>query len=834
MKKTGVVCLILALILNLWAPVTVTASDVEESLKVYVSDGEGELGVGDGTISSPYQNIRTALKQIQSGQTLVLLGTVKFTHYDVEEDASPKPLFINKDITITGDTEEATLLTRTTIQLGADVTFKNMHLEMVTSGGRSTTIYAAGHTLVLDGVNTKLGTNSLQDDIRPYISGGAYKGTDGILGDHAVIKVIHPTDQTRLSAIYAGDYWKNSKMPVDIELDGKLVDTVIHTAGADGYGLEGDVSVKLGKKNNVTQFDTAGHTGKLSVTIQEDVYSDTIDLDGVDELVLEKGARVIIPKDSTFEAGNVTVEKNAVLDFRVMTGDPVVTGDFAGAAAQSGESCGAVLIGNEQTLRVAGIVSGLTRLNTNGAQSVARFVEGHVYVEAGKDSTGNFTIEGTQYTDFTLERQTTDEKIQWVVQKQVADDTAFQNFEWKGGSDTICQTGEEYYYPIEFVNKKGESYKPGILELLNDFEFTLKKYDGGEIDLEEDAFLDWDESTLGDDSSDLIRLTLILYKMDGNLVLKVTHLSSGQSIEKNISVGVTPMVTPTATPTQAPTATPTATPTQAPTATPTSTPTATPTATPTQAPTATPTATPTSTPTATPTQAPTATPTATPTSTPTATPTVTPTATPIATPTATPTVTPTATPTQAPTATPTATPTSTPTATPTQAPTATPTVTPTVPVAEPSKTPTLILNKTAVTLYTKGKGKTTKLTVRGGQPVFESSNMKVASVSQNGTVTAGKPGVAVITARVAESRIYCFVTVKKPTLTVTKKIKMKKGKKAKIKVKAVPVAAVKYASVNKKILKVTKRGIIKAKKKGKGKIKVRCNGMTKIVTVIVK
>ena len=750
MKKTGVVCLILALILNLWAPVTVTASDVEESLKVYVSDGEGELGVGDGTISSPYQNIRTALKQIQSGQTLVLLGTVKFTHYDVEEDASPKPLFINKDITITGDTEEATLLTRTTIQLGADVTFKNMHLEMVTSGGRSTTIYAAGHTLVLDGVNTKLGTNSLQDDIRPYISGGAYKGTDGILGDHAVIKVIHPTDQTRLSAIYAGDYWKNSKMPVDIELDGKLVDTVIHTAGADGYGLEGDVSVKLGKKNNVTQFDTAGHTGKLSVTIQEDVYSDTIDLDGVDELVLEKGARVIIPKDSTFEAGNVTVEKNAVLDFRVMTGDPVVTGDFAGAAAQSGESCGAVLIGNEQTLRVAGIVSGLTRLNTNGAQSVARFVEGHVYVEAGKDSTGNFTIEGTQYTDFTLERQTTDEKIQWVVQKQVADDTAFQNFEWKGGSDTICQTGEEYYYPIEFVNKKGESYKPGILELLNDFEFTLKKYDGGEIDLEEDAFLDWDESTLGDDSSDLIRLTLILYKMDGNLVLKVTHLSSGQSIEKNISVGVTPMVTPTATPTQAPTATPTATPTQAPTATPTSTPTA------------------------------------------------------------------------------------TPTATPTQAPTATPTVTPTVPVAEPSKTPTLILNKTAVTLYTKGKGKTTKLTVRGGQPVFESSNMKVASVSQNGTVTAGKPGVAVITARVAESRIYCFVTVKKPTLTVTKKIKMKKGKKAKIKVKAVPVAAVKYASVNKKILKVTKRGIIKAKKKGKGKIKVRCNGMTKIVTVIVK
>ena len=112
--------------------------------------------------------------------------------------------------------------------------------------------------------------------------------------------------------------------------------------------------------------------------------------------------------------------------------------------------------------------------------------------------------------------------------------------------------------------------------------------------------------------------------------------------------------------------------------------------------------------------------------------------------------------------------------------------------------------------------------------------MKVASVSQNGTVTAGKPGVAVITARVAESRIYCFVTVKKPTLTVTKKIKMKKGKKAKIKVKAVPVAAVKYASVNKKILKVTKRGIIKAKKKGKVKITVISGKKKAVCTVKVK
>ncbi len=58
---------------------------------------------------------------------------------------------------------------RSMIQLGADVTFRDMWLQMVPQAGnaRGTTIYAAGHTLVLDAVDTRVGTSTLQDDVRP-------------------------------------------------------------------------------------------------------------------------------------------------------------------------------------------------------------------------------------------------------------------------------------------------------------------------------------------------------------------------------------------------------------------------------------------------------------------------------------------------------------------------------------------------------------------------------------------------------------------------------------------------------------------------------------------
>ena len=860
-KKLSVLFLILMLIMNQAAPMGIKAADAADEVKVYVENGEGSLTEGDGTAQRPYQNIRTALKQIQTGQTLVLVGEVSYTKYETCADGSPKPLFIDKDITIVGSDTSAGLKIRSMIQLGADVTFRDMWLQMVPQAGnaRGTTIYAAGHTLVLDAVDTRVGTSTLQDDVRPLISGGAYQGEEGKLGSHTTIKVVNPISQTKIAAIYAGDYYRDSeKDKVDIELDSKLVDTEIHAAGADGHTLTGNINVTLGADSNVTDFDKTDLIGELNVNVKAGAHIDTLSFSGINNLTMAEKSRITLPKEADFNVNNVVCEKNAVLDLRQMSTNPSVANNFTGVTV-SGEdqTCGSVLVGNDTTLEIKGEVYGLTKLNVNGAEYMARFVENHCYIQAKASSSGNFTIEGTQYTNFQLNKKKTEEIYSWIIGKLENEDA--DDFYWIGDADkksVISQQGKEYYYPVEFKKADGTVYKPTFEELFYDYDLALTKENGEAVDLEEAAFCSWDEDCINEGQSQYNQVIVCIYDWEnckGELTLTLTHSKTDKSISRVLLVGeeqpiptVTPTMTPTAAPTVAPTTptqvpTPTATPTMTPTATPTMTPTPTPTAT--VAPTTTPTQVPTPTvaPTTVPTQVPT--PTVAPTTTPTQvpTPTVAPTTAPTQVPT--PTVAPTTAPTQVPT--PTATPTAptvpTPSATevPSSTPDATPVILPTPPTVTPLPPTTepraFTLNKTSVTLYTKGK-KFIQLSADTESVVkYTSDNEKVAVVDENGRVTAKKAGTALITASADGYQSTCRIVVKKPTFKVAKKmIKVKKGKKARIIIKVRPSTKVVFASANKKIAAVTKKGMLKGMKKGQTKIKVKCYGITKTVIVIVK
>ncbi len=806
-KKLSVLVLILVLIMNQAAPMGIKAADAADEVKVYVENGEGGLTEGDGTAQRPYQNIRTALKQIQTGQTLVLVGEVSYTKYETCEDGSPKPLFIDKDITIVGSDTSAGLKIRSMIQLGADVTFRDMWLQMVPQAGnaRGTTIYAAGHTLVLDAVDTRVGTSTLQDDVRPLISGGAYQGEEGKMGSHTTIKVVNPISQTKIAAIYAGDYYRDSEQDkVDIELDSKLVDTEIHAAGADGHTLTGNVNVTLGKDSNVTDFDKTDLIGELNVNVKAGAHIDTLSFSGINNLTMAEKSRITLPKEADFNVNNVFCEKNAVLDLRQMSTNPSVANNFTGVTV-SGEdqTCGSVLVGNDTTLEIKGEVYGLTKLNVNGSEYMARFVENHCYIQAKASSSGNFTIEGTQYTNFQLNKKKTEEIYSWIIGKLENEDA--DDFYWIGDADkksVISQQGKEYYYPVEFKKADGTVYKPTFEELFYDYDLTLTKENGEAVDLEEAAFCSWDEECINEGQSQYNQVIVCIYDWEnckGELTLTLTHSKTGKSISRVLLVGeeqpiptVTPTMTPTSTAT--PTVAPTTTPTQVPTPTPTMIPTPTPTVAPTTAPTQVPTPTPTVAPTTTPTQVPTPTPTV-------------------------------------PTPAATEVPSSTPDATPVILPTP-PTVTPLPPTSEPRA---FTLNKTSVTLYTKGK-KIIQLSADTESVVkYTSDNEKVAVVDENGRVTAKKAGTALITASADGYQSTCRIVVKKPTFKVAKKmIKVKKGKKARIIVKVRPSTKVVFASANKKIAAVTKKGMLKGMKKGRTKIKVKCYGITKTVIVIVK
>ena len=754
-KKLSVLLLILALIMNQAAPMGIKAADAADEVKVYVENGEGSLTEGDGTAQRPYQNIRTALKQIQTGQTLVLVGEVSYTKYETCEDGSPKPLFVDKDITIVGSDTSAGLKIRSMIQLGADVTFRDMWLQMVPQAGnaRGTTIYVAGHTLVLDAVDTRVGTSTLQDDVRPLISGGAYQGEEGKMGSHTTIKVVNPISQTKIAAIYAGDYYRDSEQDkVDIELDSKLVDTEIHAAGADGHTLTGNVNVTLGKDSNVTDFDKTDLIGELNVNVKAGAHIDTLSFSGINNLTMAEKSRITLPKEADFNVNNVFCEKNAVLDLRQMSTNPSVANNFTGVTV-SGEdqTCGSVLVGNDTTLEIKGEVYGLTKLNVNGSEYMARFVENHCYIQAKASSSGNFTIEGTQYTNFQLNKKKTEEIYSWIIGKLENEDA--DDFYWIGDADkksVISQQGKEYYYPVEFKKADGTVYKPTFEKLFYDYDLALTKENGEAVDLEEAAFCSWDEECINEGQSQYNQVIVCIYDWEnckGELTLTLTHSKTGKSISRVLLVGAQQPI-PTVTPTVAPTTTPTQVPT--------------------------------------------------------------------------PTV---------PTPAATEVPNSTPDATPVILPTL-PTETPLPPTSEPRA---FTLNKTSVTLYTKGK-KIIQLSADTESVVkYTSDNEKVAVVDENGRVTAKKAGTALITASADGYQSTCRIVVKKPTFQVAKKmIKVKKGKKARIIVKVRPTTKVVFASANKKIAAVTKKGMLKGMKKGRTKIKVKCYGITKTVIVIVK
>jgi len=79
------------------------------------------------------------------------------------------------------------------------------------------------------------------------------------------------------------------------------------------------------------------------------------------------------------------------------------------------------------------------------------------------------------------------------------------------------------------------------------------------------------------------------------------------------------------------------------------------------------------------------------------------------------------------------------------------------------------------------------------------------------------------------------VTVKAPTLAVRKsKITVKVGKTVSIGAKATPAKKISYTSSKKQYATVTSKGMVKGKKPGKSVITVKCNGMIKKVTVVVK
>ena len=714
---------------------------------IYLKDGEGEGG--NGTLNNPYLNIRTALKNIKDGQTLFLIDTVQYTKYEKGTDGSALPLIINKNITIAGnDTEKSVLQLRAAIQLAADVTFKDMRLQIApeiilgksslnyntnttseilgTEAFKSTAIYVGGHTLTIDNVNTKLDSEA-QSKIRPYISGGAYRlNTDNsILGGNTVVNIINANAETKFADIYAGDYFKSRNIPATLNLSGKFLDSVVHCGGySDSSILNSDVDINLYADNpdssaqvsGITGFDTANHNGKVNVTLTKNVFSSSMSLNDIECLKLDNNSRINFDSSNIFDVKNVILGNNTILDFRQLTGNPAITETLLSLApADDTQKNASILLNNEQTLRISGNVTGTTRLNVvDTKEIISNFNYGHTYVTSSQSSDGTFSIDGTKDTFAELKTETEDNIKKWSIYKKSGsepDDTDFKSFEITDGPDIIYPTEfyHGYSYKLKFINKNDETYIPNYLILMLNLDYQIIK--DGKVIFDSSDNTDDDntvyplitlETTQSDENDENSSYeTILAIKTDDKTKLKniygnysIVLSYFGNSITKNIRIAdpletAEPTTKPTPTPTIKPTAAPTTEPANTPTTKPTAAPTTEPANTPTTKPTAAPTTEPTNTPTTKPTAAPTTEPanTSQPPSTPVPAPAPTPAPTDNTAPTAPPSdpdAAPTSVPTNVPSVPPTVMPTNSPSDTPTLAPTNTPSVSPTV---APTKKP---------------------------------------------------------------------------------------------------------------------------------------------------
>ena len=141
----------------------------------------------------------------------------------------------------------------------------------------------------------------------------------------------------------------------------------------------------------------------------------------------------------------------------------------------------------------------------------------------------------------------------------------------------------------------------------------------------------------------------------------------------------------------------------------------------------------------------------------------------------------------------------------------------------------LKLNKSKLTM---GLGDSYVLKLTGAnKPVWKSSNGKIASV-KNGKVIAKKTGKVTITASCKGKTYKCNILIKAPKIS-NAKVSMTVGTKKQLKILNT-VNRITWASTNKSVATVDKKGLVTAKKAGTAKIVGKLHGKKYISVITVK
>ncbi|HEL1790180.1 TPA: YSIRK-type signal peptide-containing protein [Streptococcus suis] len=309
--------------------------------ELYVTNGAESSTDGQGTEANPYQSLSYALSQAKDGDTIKLVSDV--------QHRQETPFLINKAVTIDGQGHRLTFR-GPNVELGNDVTFANMTLNMIVDASQQATIYANGYHLTFDRVSTTI--SQAQSNLRPSLVAGSRTGDPA--GNHGQITITNGSSDTRFNTIYAGNADSISSIPVTISILSDFVsaDNGIILSGVNGALVEGPVAV-ISKSSSLKSIDGSASLDNTVTIDTARVYG--LNLQNIQSLSLVNRADVTLSEQVSEISTGVELASGTQL---IIANAPVTLGNLSGQ--------GKVIVPATASLAVTGSIEGTVEVLVRG------------------------------------------------------------------------------------------------------------------------------------------------------------------------------------------------------------------------------------------------------------------------------------------------------------------------------------------------------------------------------------------------------------------------------------------------------------------------------------
>ncbi|NQL66568.1 YSIRK-type signal peptide-containing protein [Streptococcus suis] len=281
--------------------------------ELYVTQGDEQSRDGQGTEANPYHSLTYALSQARDGDTIKLVSDV--------QHRQETPFLINKAVTIDGQGHRLTFR-GPNVELGNDVTFANMTLNMIVDASQQATIYANGYHLTFDRVSTTI--SQAQSNLRPSLVAGSRTGDPA--GSHGQITITNGSSDTRFNTIYAGNADSISSIPVTISIlsDFVSVDQGIKLSGVNGEDVMEPVLV-TSKSSSLKTIDGTGSWDNTITIDTARIYG--LNLQNIQTLELVNKADVSLASQVSKISSGVKLASGTQL---TIDNNPVTLGELSG------------------------------------------------------------------------------------------------------------------------------------------------------------------------------------------------------------------------------------------------------------------------------------------------------------------------------------------------------------------------------------------------------------------------------------------------------------------------------------------------------------------------